>query len=334
MKLLRNPLQTLGMHLSRCGRRLHLVAKYLLVGCPKRLETSAEAMGSTYTVVLYGGDLENMNAAASAAFDELRRLDQLLSNYQPESEWSKVNQNAPKQPERVCDELFELLQLCYDYSRRSEGTFDITVGPLLKIWGFYGDVKRLPKAEEVAAVLAGVGYRNLILDETDRTVRFARDSVEMDSGGIGKGYAVDRMIAVLKQNGIYTALVSAAGSSIYALGAPPSEPRGWTIKIRDPKCKAVTVAELFLRDMSLSTSGNYEKFFEVDGTTYSHVIDPRNGYPAQGTLEVSVVAETTLESEAWTKPFFINGRQWTSTHKPKDVRVFMCENKGPCTWVE
>ena len=334
MKLLRNSAQNLGMHLSKCGRRLFLIAKYLWVGCPRRLVSSAEAMGSTYTVVLYGGDLESMKAATSAAFDELRRLDELLSNYRPESEWSKVNQNAAKQPERVCNELFGLLQLCYDFSRRSEGTFDITVGPLLKVWGFYRGVKQLAKEEEVTAVLAGVGYRNLILDEADRTVRFARAGVEMDPGGIGKGYAVDRMIAVLKRNGIHTALVSAAGSSIYALGAPPSEPRGWTIKIRDPKCKALTVEELFLRDMSLSTSGNYEKSFEVDGRTYSHIIDPRNGFPAQGTLEVSVIADTTLESEAWTKPFFIKGRDWAATHKPNDVRVFMCEDSGLCAWVE
>jgi thiamine biosynthesis lipoprotein len=118
------------------------------------------------------------------------------------------------------------------------------------------------------------------------------------------------------------------------LGAPPSEPRGWTIKIRDPKCKDLTLEALFLRDMSLSTSGNYEKFFEHKGMTYSHMIDPRSGYPAQGTLEVSVIAANATESEAWTKPFFINGRAWTAAHKPKEVRVFMCEENAPCAWVE
>jgi thiamine biosynthesis lipoprotein len=291
-------------------------------------------MGSTYTVVLYGDDLERMKAATNAAFDELWRLDRLLSNYQPESEWSKVNRNAATQPVKVCEELFELLQFCDGHSRRSEGTFDITVGPLLKVWGFYRGVERLPNEEEVAAVLARVGYRNLILDETARTVRFAREDVEMDPGGIGKGYAVDRMVAVLKRKGLRRALVSAAGSSIYALGAPPGEPCGWRIKIRNPKSKDLTLTELFLRDMSLSTSGNYEKFFEVNGKTYSHIIDPRDGYPAQGTLEVSVIAERTLESEAWTKPFFIKGREWTAIHKPKDVRVFICEENAPCAWVQ
>jgi thiamine biosynthesis lipoprotein len=334
MSLLRNSPQSLGRYFLRSLRALLLFAKYFWAGCPKRLETTAEAMGSTYTLVLYGGNLERMKAAMSAAFDELQRLDHLLSNYRPESDWSKVNQKAATQPVKVCDELYELLQFCVDQSRRSEGTFDITVGPLLKVWGFYGGVGCLPKDEEVAKVLAGVGYRNLLLDETARTVRFARDGVEMDPGGIGKGYAVDRMIAVLRRNGIHSASVSAAGSSIYALGAPPSEPRGWTIKIRDPKCKDLTLEALFLRDMSLSTSGNYEKFFEHKGMTYSHMIDPRSGYPAQGTLEVSVIAANATESEAWTKPFFINGRAWTAAHKPKEVRVFMCEENAPCAWVE
>ena len=334
MRLIRNSLQSLGAHFSRILRALFLFAKYFWVDCPKRLETTAEAMGSTYAILLYGDDLERLKAATSAAFDELHRLDHLLSNYRPESDWSQVNQKAATQPVKVCDELFELLQFCADHSRRSEGTFDITVGPLLKVWGFYGGAGRLPKDEEVSTVLAGVGYRNLILDKTARTVRFARDGVEMDPGGIGKGYAVDRMIAVLRRNGIHSALVSAAGSSIYALGAPPSEPRGWTIKIRDPKCRDLALTELFLRDMSLSTSGNYEKFFELEGRTYSHIIDPRNGYPAQRMFEVSVIADSTIESEAWTKPFFINGREWTATHRPKDVCVFMCEEHAPCAWVE
>ncbi len=312
---------------------LILATTYFLAGRTRRMEASAYGMGCTYTVVLYGYDQDRMKMAMNAAFDEMRRLDRMLSNYRPNSEWSKVNQNAAKGPVNVSRELYDLIIACLNYSRRSDGAFDITVGPLLKVWGFYGSKNRLPEQREVAAALVKVGYKNLILDDTAQTVLFAAPGVEMDPGGIGKGYAVDRMVQVLKQDGIRIALVSAAGSSIFGLGAPPSEPRGWHIEIRDPKDKQKTVAEVYLRNQSLSTSGNYEKFFEADGQTYSHIMDPRKGYPAQGMLEVSVIADRTIDSEAWTKPFFVNGREWTVTHKPKDVRAFLCEEHAPCAWL-
>ena len=159
--------------------------------------------------------------------------------------------------------------------------------------------------------------------------------MELDPGGIGKGYAVDRMVEVLKQYGIRTALVSASGSSIYGLGAPPGE-KGWKVQIRDPKDESKSVAEVTLKDESMSTSGNYEKFFRAEGKIYSHIMDPRTGFPAQGMLSVSVVAPRTLDSEAWTKPFFINGREWAAKHKPAGLRVFFCEDRPEksCAWLQ
>ena len=167
-----------------------------------RLKKSADAMGSTYTVELYGYDRVKMEAAADAALDEARRLDELLSNYQPESEWSQVNRHAAEGPMRISPELFQLFSACLDYSRQSEGAFDITVGPLMKVWGFYKGTGHLPHRAEVAAALARVGYRHVHLDARAGTVWFDRPGVELDPGGIGKGYAVDRMVEVLKQNGV------------------------------------------------------------------------------------------------------------------------------------
>jgi thiamine biosynthesis lipoprotein len=144
------------------------------------------------------------------------------------------------------------------------------------------------------------------------------------------------MVDILKLRGVDRALVAGSGSSIYGLGAPPDEPRGWEVSIRDPKDSRRSVERVYLKDMSLSTSGSYEKFFQAEGRTYSHIMDPRTGYPAQGTVSVSVVAARTIDSEAWAKPYFVNGRQWTVAHRPKDFRVFLCEDvKGtPCAWVE
>jgi FAD:protein FMN transferase len=300
-----------------------------------RLELTEEAMGSSFSLVLFGPDRPGLESAASAAFAEAHRLDRLLSNYLDESEWSAMNREAANRPVRVTPELFALLSDCLAYSRMSDGAFDITVGPLIKVWGFYKGEGGLPRPKEVKDALTRVGYRHVQLDPGPRTVRFARRGMDLDPGGIGKGYAVDRMIEVLKQAGVRIALVSASGSSIYGLGAPPDEPQGWPITIDTPRNPSAVATHVVLKNMSLSTSGSYEKFFWAEGHTYSHIVDPRTGYPAQGTSAVSVLAPRTRDSEAWTKPFFINGRAWTSAHKPAGFRVFFCEDRpqATCGWL-
>jgi thiamine biosynthesis lipoprotein len=300
-----------------------------------RLEDSQDAMGTSYSVVLYGTDAFRMRAASEQTFEEVRRLERMLSNYRKESEWSEINRDAAARPVRVPEELYNLIAACVDYSRRSEGTFDITVGPLMKLWGFYKGSGRMPHAAEIRVAMSQIGYRNIILDPKEKTVRFARSGVEIDPGGIGKGYAVDRMVEILKANGMRSALITAGGSSIYALGAPPNE-KGWRLKIRHPKKHEETVQEVVLKDQSMSTSGNYEKFVRYGGKIYSHIMDPRSGYPAQGTLSVSVISPLTIDSEAWAKPYFILGRQWTAAHKPKDFRVYFCEDRSElaCAWLQ
>jgi FAD:protein FMN transferase len=304
-----------------------------------RLESSADAMGSTYSLVLYGEDRGRLEMASEDAFEEVRRLDRLLSNYRPESEWSQVNRYAAERPVKVSAELFHLLSACVEYSRQSEGAFDISVGPLMKVWGFYKGSGHLPQRAEVLEGLEKVGYRNILLDASNKTVRFAREGVELDPGGIGKGYAVDRMVDILRRDGIGSALVSASGSSIYALGAPPGE-TGWKVRIRDPKDEAKTVTEVTLKNESMSTSGSYEKFFWAEGKIYSHIMDPRTGYPSTGMLSASVIAPLTLDSEAWTKPYYINGREWAAKHNPKGFRVFLCPDTGEartgqkCAWLQ
>jgi len=300
-----------------------------------RVENSLDAMGTTYTVVAYGPDQNVLIAATEQAFEEVRRVDRMLSNYRPESELSQVNRLAAERPVAVGTEVFQLLAGCVEYGRLSQGAFDITVGPLMKLWGFYKGSGRLPHRAEIRGVLGRVGYKNILLDPQAQTVRFARPGIELDPGGVGKGYAVDRMVAVLREHGLNSALVTAGGSSIYALGAPPGE-QGWKVKIRNPKRPAETIDEMTLRDLSMSTSGNYEKFFRAEGKLYSHIMDPRTGYPAQGVLSVSVISPKTLDSEVWAKPFYILGRDWAVRNKPKGFRVFLCEDKAgmACAWLQ
>ena len=131
-------------------------------------------------------------------------------------------------------------------------------------------------------------------------------------------------------------MVAGWGSSIYGMGAPPDEPLGWPVKIKDPRDNRKTLAEVWLKDSSMSTSGSYEKFFRAEGRVYAHIMDPRTGYPAQGSISVSVIAPRTVDSEVWAKPYFINGRQWAVKHRPKEFRVFFCEDRmeKPCAWLQ
>jgi thiamine biosynthesis lipoprotein len=292
-------------------------------------------MGGTFFVALYSTSRMDADAAAAAAFIELRRLDRMLSNYRPDSEWSKVNRHAAEGAVNISQEFFDLLSACLEYSWLSEGAFDITVGPLMKAWGYYSGYGKLAENSAVREALIRVGYRQIALDPTDHTIRFSRPGMEIDPGGIGKGYAVDCMIEVLKQKGIRRALVSAAGSSIYALGTPPGQ-SGWQVTIPNPKKGDNRAVQLLLKDESLSTSGSSQKFFRHHGRVYGHILDPRTGYPSTGVLQVSVVAPRTLDSEAWTKAFFVNGRTWSCKHIPDGFRVFFCEGDAGhshCGWL-
>jgi thiamine biosynthesis lipoprotein len=293
-----------------------------------RYEQSLDAMGTTFVVAAYGDDRNRLSAGVEASFEEVRRLDRMLSNYRPDSEWSEVNRYAAERPVKVREEVFRLLAACQEYSRLSGGTFDITVGPLMKVWGFYKGSGRLPHRAEVRGALTRVGYQKVLLNPADLTVQFSRSGVELDPGGIGKGYAVDRMVEILKEAGITKALISAGTSTMYALGAPPDNSQGWPVSIRHPKDESKPGFEVYLRNESMSTSGNYEKFFWADGRMYSHIMDPRTGYPAEGVLSVSVIAPEALDSEAWTKPFYIRGRQWAARQKPQGFRVYLCEDRG------
>jgi len=301
-----------------------------------RMEESMDSMGTTYSVVVYGPDRYKMQTAVELAFEEVRRLDQLLSNYRADSELSQLNRNAAARPVKVSKELFDLVSACLRYSEASEGAFDISVGPLMKVWGFYKGSGHFPHRAEIRGAMANVGYKNIVLDAAQQTVYYRRTGVEIDPGGIGKGYAVDRMVDILRNNGIGSGLITAGSSSIYGIGAPPTEPKGWRIAIKHPKDPGQSVEEVFLKDMSMSTSGNYEKFFRVAGKVYSHIMDPRTGYPAPGMLQVSVVTSKTLDSEAWTKPYFINGRNWASHHKFPGSRVYLCEDRSEltCAWLQ
>jgi thiamine biosynthesis lipoprotein len=300
-----------------------------------RLEQSARAMGTTYSLVLYGSDEGALQAAAAQAFHEANRLDRMLSNYIADSELNRVNEHAAGEAVPVSRELFDFLTACVSYSRESDGSFDITVGPLMKVWGFYQGAGVFPPDGDVCAALETVGYRHIELNAADLTVRFTKRGLNLDPGGVGKGYAVDKIVAKLREAGICSGLVSAGGSAIYAIGAPPGNGGGWSIDIRHAEGGPETAAQVCLNDASLSISGSLEKFFWYRGKRYSHILDPRTGYPSEGMLSVSVIGPHALDTEVWAKPYYIRGHAWTERHKRPQFRVFMCQDglTDRCRWI-
>jgi len=314
---------------------------FLLVTChsslltaadnPVRYEASHEAMGTVFTVAAYGRDRTFLAEVMEQIFEEVDRLDEQMSNYKPESELSSINREAANHPVIVEPGLFHLLEISVQRSVETGGAFDITVGPLMKSWGFFRGRGRLPSEAEITEVLKRVGYRHLKLDADRRTVRFDEPGVEIDLGGIAKGYAVDRAADVLRSNGITSALVSSGTSSIYALGSPPGA-HGWKITLRDPYDARKPADVIHLQNYSLSTSGSYEKFFEIDGKNYCHIMNPHTGWPVQGVLSAAVLAATGTDTDGRSAGCFVMGvdgtRKYLATspnlavifYLPTDVR--------------
>jgi thiamine biosynthesis lipoprotein len=272
------------------------------------------AMACRFEILLDDGDAAHVSAAREA-LDEADRLEAALSVFRDTSELSRVNRTAAAAPAAVDAELFALLARCRDLHDRTQGTFDITSTPLSRCWGFLRREGRLPAPEAIAAARALVGMSDVELDDAARTVRFRKMGTELNLGSIGKGYALDRMAALLRARGVPHALLSAGGSSAVAVGGRGP---GWAIDVRPRQIGAQRLARLHLRAGALATSGAGEQFFEVDGRRYGHVIDPRSGWPAEGVLSVSVVTAEGALSDALSTAFLVGGldvaRRYCASH--------------------
>jgi len=272
------------------------------------VQRSQPLLGTFVTITVAERDEERTQEAISAAFEEIRRIDLLLSIHKTNSETARLNASAATKPVEVSPELNFVLSKSLDIARRTDGAFDATIGPLAQLWGFIWKEYRLPSEVELERVLPLVGYRKVVIETNGVTARvsFARAGMFLDFGGIGKGYAVDRAIEILRERGVTKAMVK-AGGDLRVIGTPPGK-NGWEVQIEDP-AKRGKRTTIVLREGALSTSGNYENFFEVDGRRYSHIIDPRSGMPVEGVVSCTVTAQTCLESDAYATGFFVMGAE-------------------------
>jgi len=259
-------------------------------------------MGTSVRVELWSDKAPDGHAAIAAVMQEMHRIDAAMSPYKPESELSRINRDAAQAAVPVSREMLDLLSRSLKFSDDSGGAFDITFASVGHLYDYR--LKTGPSDQELERARAAIGYRNLVLDPAAATVRFAHPGLRIDLGGFAKGYAVDSGAAILRDRGICHAVVTAGGDS-RVLGDRRGRP--WSIGIRDPRDAGQVVAVLPLQDVSLSTSGDYERFFEKDGVRCHHLIDPKTGRSPCTVRSATVIAEDGLTSEALSKCVFVMG---------------------------
>jgi FAD:protein FMN transferase len=269
-------------------------------------EATRLSMACVYAIDAYGPDAAALPRILDEAFDEVDRIDRLMSHYKANSPLSRLNREAGRRPVAVEPELFDFIAEAMRYNRESDGAFDITVGPLMKAWGFFGGEGHMPTDDELAAARRHVGATHLVLNRHDKTIGFDEPGVELDLGGIAKGYAVDRAVRLLRQRKVAAALVSSGGSTVYGLGAPAGR-NGWDVSIQDPVDSRKVALTVTLKDRAVSVAGSSEKSFESGGVRYSHIMDPRTGRPVQGVLSVAVLASSGTAGDALDDAFFVMG---------------------------
>jgi thiamine biosynthesis lipoprotein len=293
----------LRIHVRSCAVLAALVC--VSAWAPARAEwiyRDAPIMGTRCDVELWSEDRLKGETAISAVFDEMRRIDNEFSTFKPQSEVSQVNDLAAKAPMRISKELFDLIETSIDYSKLTHGTFDITYASVGYMYNYPDHIR--PNEAQIAAALPESNYRHIHLDSVAQTVFFDHPGVRIDFGGIGKGYAVDRGIAVLQRLGISRAMVNAGGDS-RIIGDRFGKP--WIIGIRDPDDRNRTILKIPLSDTAFSTSGDYERFFDEGGVRYHHILDPRTGKSPHVVRSVTIIAPYATRSDALTKSVFVMG---------------------------
>lgn len=283
-----------------------LVVLALLISCSKTDEKtyrkSTVIMDTLVTITVEGISPEQAEVSIDAAFDEIHRLEELLSFWTDESEIAAIYHNAGVKPVKVSPETLEVIERAIYISEKTGGAFDPTVGPVMRLWDFRE--KKMPSQEELAEKLRLVDFRQMEVDRKNSTALLKVKGMSFDTGGIAKGYAVDRAVEVLKEKGVPSGLVAIAGD-IRGFG-----PRTWRIGIRDPRPENKDrdiLAVVELRDKAISTSGDYERFFENNGVLYHHILDPKTGLPARGSWSVSVLADEAVLTDGLATGVFVMG---------------------------
>ena len=259
-------------------------------------------MGTAISVELWADDAQAGEAAAAAVMDEMHRIDRAMSPHKPSSELSRINREAAHHAVPLSSEMYALVERAIGFSRLSGGAFDISYAAVGQHYDYRSGLR--PDEATLRAARDCVGWQHLLLDPHARTLRFGRSGMRIDLGGFAKGHAVDRAANLLRQRGIAHAMVSAGGDS-RVIGDRRGRP--WSVAVRDPRRAGEVVAVLPLVDVSISTSGDYERYFDEAGVRHHHLIDPATGRSPRGVHSVTILASDGLTSEALSKAVFVLG---------------------------
>ena len=275
-------------------------------GCERRFKDSKFIMSTMVDITAVGNE-RDCQQAMELAFAEIKRIDRLMNVFAPDSEISRINQAAGKSAVQVSPDTLEVIERSLGYARLTDGALDVTVAPLMELWGFGSDLKQMPLEDDLREKLSLVDYKKVTVDKSRSTVRLESPGMKIDVSGIAKGYAVDRAIKTLKDAGIQKAMVN-AGGDIYAMNSPPGRDV-WLIGVRHPRNSADMLGIIELKDKAVATSGDYENFFRVDGKRYCHIMDTRTGRPVEGIMSVTIVADNTAEADALATAVFPLGAE-------------------------
>lgn len=287
------------------------------------LSIGRPAMACEFEVLLNRGQHPRAVDTAVEALDEVERLENLLSVYKPQSDLATVNRFAHRNPIPVSPDTLRMLQIGQAISKLSFGAFDLTAGKLSAIWGFSRRAGKVPDRDSIAEALKLVGERLLIVDTDTRSVAAQVEGLEVNPGGIGKGYALDRAAQLMRNAGVADFMLHGGQSSIIAAGDRQNQQTGggWKVAVRHPLAPHVVLGTLRLRNQALGTSGSGKQFFHFNGRRYSHIIDPRSGYPAEGLLSATVVCTSGTVADALATALFVLGPEESAellTHTASD----------------
>ncbi len=289
---------------------LSLIILLLSLGCSKRppsvFKRQQMLMGTIVEITAISIEEEKADLAITAGFKEIRRLEEMMSTYIDESEISKVNREAGIEGVKVDQELFDVVKTSLKVSENTGGGFNIAVGPAIKLWDIGGE-ERLPAENELESIKPVIDYKEISLDEEGRKLFLRKTGMEIDLGGIAKGYAADRTEEIIKGLGIKDGIIAVAGD-LKVFGKRPDK-KPWKVGIRHPRKEGTILAEIELSDEAISTSGDYERYFIKDGVRYHHILDPVTLQPARECQSVTIIAKSGITADAYATGIFIMGTE-------------------------
>ncbi len=303
------------MKLKQISVIIMLIFILIITGCGKRSSEEEPStiktnfvMGTMVTVTVYG---ENRNEVAREVLDELDRIEKLMSINLDDSEIIRVNKNAGIKPVKVSDDTYKVVQTACEFAEKTDGLFDPSVGPLVQLWGIGSKNARVPSKEEIAQILPLINYKNIILNEREKTIYLSKPGMIIDVGGIAKGYAADRGVEIFKQHNVKYGYVN-IGGNVIVHGAKPDKSL-WKIGVQDPRApkRGDLMGVIEMHDQAIVTSGDYERYYtDKNGKRYHHILNPKTGYPAEaGLISASTIGDNSLRADALSTSVFLLGAE-------------------------